>query len=31
VLVVEMPYDLFMQATHARALVQALTRAERRW
>ena len=31
VLVVEMPYDLFLQATHARALVQAVTRAERRW
>lgn len=31
VLVVEMPYDFFLQATHARALVQTLTRAERRW
>lgn len=31
ILIVEMPYDLFLQATHARALVQALTRAERSW
>lgn len=31
VLVVEMPYDLFLQATHARALFHAARRAERNW
>jgi cellulose synthase/poly-beta-1,6-N-acetylglucosamine synthase-like glycosyltransferase len=30
-LVVEMPYDLFLQATHARALWNALRRTEGRW
>jgi cellulose synthase/poly-beta-1,6-N-acetylglucosamine synthase-like glycosyltransferase len=31
VLIVEMPYDLFLQATHARALCNALFRSERGW
>jgi cellulose synthase/poly-beta-1,6-N-acetylglucosamine synthase-like glycosyltransferase len=30
-LVVEMPYDFFLQATHARALWNALRRSEGRW
>jgi cellulose synthase/poly-beta-1,6-N-acetylglucosamine synthase-like glycosyltransferase len=31
VLVVEMPYDMFLQATHARALWNTLRKAEGRW
>jgi cellulose synthase/poly-beta-1,6-N-acetylglucosamine synthase-like glycosyltransferase len=31
VLVVEMPYDFFLQATHARALWNALRKSEGRW
>jgi cellulose synthase/poly-beta-1,6-N-acetylglucosamine synthase-like glycosyltransferase len=31
VLIVEMPYDLFLQATHARALFSAVFRSERGW
>jgi cellulose synthase/poly-beta-1,6-N-acetylglucosamine synthase-like glycosyltransferase len=30
-LIVEMPYDLFLQATHARALWNALRKSEGRW
>ncbi len=31
VLIVEMPYDVFLQATHARALWNALRKSEGRW
>jgi cellulose synthase/poly-beta-1,6-N-acetylglucosamine synthase-like glycosyltransferase len=31
VLIVELPYDLFLQATHARALWNALLKSEGRW
>jgi hypothetical protein len=30
-LIVEMPYDFFLQATHARALWDALRKSEGRW
>jgi cellulose synthase/poly-beta-1,6-N-acetylglucosamine synthase-like glycosyltransferase len=31
VLIIEMPYDFFLQGTHARALWNALRKSERRW
>jgi hypothetical protein len=31
VLIVEIPYDLFLQATHARALCNAVFKSERGW